>query len=151
MNFTYRNQRDGAVIDGTKRPSMNQIPDPVVALYDEDCRTIRIDGTHLQEAYAWMFLMMGEGVCDHWAATFHLMMNALGIENRVVTGQVGNANGQWIGHAWNALKIDGTWYFYDAQIEASGMTRSRNTTNPYNWFHQPTNTNRYQFDASQLQ
>ena len=53
-------------------------------------------------------LMRGTGVCDSYAKCYQLMLNAAGIECARVTG-LGNGGG----HAWNAVKLDGAWYWVD--------------------------------------
>lgn len=47
-------------------------------------------------------------VCQGYAVTFYVMMTELGIPCTIVGG---TANGG--GHAWNAVKLDGYWYFVD--------------------------------------
>lgn len=48
-----------------------------------------------------------DGVCESYAKSFQLMLNALDINNIYVTG---NANGE---HAWNMAEIDGNCYYFD--------------------------------------
>ncbi len=48
-----------------------------------------------------------DGVCESYAKSFQLMLNALNINNIYVTG---NANGE---HAWNMAEIDGSYYYFD--------------------------------------
>lgn len=50
----------------------------------------------------------GKSVCQGYALTFEAFMDTLGIETEYVRG---TANGG--GHAWNKVKIDGTWYWID--------------------------------------
>ena len=51
----------------------------------------------------------GEGVCESYARTFSLLLNASGVENVYVTGKSGNE-----AHAWNMAKMDdGNWYWFD--------------------------------------
>ncbi|MGN0817818.1 MAG: transglutaminase domain-containing protein [Candidatus Coproplasma sp.] len=50
----------------------------------------------------------GAAVCEGYAKAFSLLLNACGVENVYVTGM---SNGE--GHAWNMVKIDGAWYWYD--------------------------------------
>lgn len=47
-------------------------------------------------------------VCEGYAKTFQLLLNACGIENVYV---VGNGRGQ--AHAWNIVKLDGAYYYAD--------------------------------------
>ncbi|MGN0805791.1 MAG: transglutaminase domain-containing protein, partial [Candidatus Coproplasma sp.] len=50
----------------------------------------------------------GEAVCEGYAKAFSLLLNVSGVENVYVTG---TSKGE--GHAWNMVKIDGEWYWYD--------------------------------------
>lgn len=51
---------------------------------------------------------VGGGVCESYARTFSLLLNARGIENTIVTGDAGGP------HAWNIAKMDdGNWYWFD--------------------------------------
>ncbi len=53
-------------------------------------------------------LLNGKAVCEGYANTFKLFMDVLGIECHIITGEV-----EGIGHAWNAIKLDGEWYYVD--------------------------------------
>lgn len=51
---------------------------------------------------------VGGGVCESYARTFSLFLNARGVENALVTGDAGGP------HAWNIAKMDdGGWYWFD--------------------------------------
>lgn len=51
---------------------------------------------------------VGGGVCESYARTFSLFLNARGVENALVTGEAGGP------HAWNLAKMDdGNWYWFD--------------------------------------
>ena len=53
-------------------------------------------------------LLHKEGVCQSYAIAFYMMTTAAGLDCQYVTGK---ANGG--GHAWNQVKVDGTWYYID--------------------------------------
>lgn len=53
-------------------------------------------------------LIHKEGVCQSYAIAFYMMAVASGLDCRYVTG---TAKGG--GHAWNQVKVDGTWYYID--------------------------------------
>jgi transglutaminase-like putative cysteine protease len=57
-------------------------------------------------------MVYGKAVCEGYAVTFELFMNALGIECRTVIGTATSDSGSG-SHAWNSLKLDGTWYYID--------------------------------------
>lgn len=54
------------------------------------------------------FLENGVIVCDGYAKTFQWMLRCLGVESFLVYGKGSNDN-----HAWNKVKINGTWYNAD--------------------------------------
>lgn len=53
-------------------------------------------------------LLKKKAVCQGYAETFQLFMDALNIPCKIVTG-TGNGGG----HAWNMVKVDGKWYHID--------------------------------------
>ena len=76
------------------------------------------DGSTPQDA-AWAYNVLGVldgsgAVCEGYARTFQLLLNACGVENIYITGTAGNPGGSFYGHAWNLVKLeDGNWYWYD--------------------------------------
>ena len=56
----------------------------------------------------------GKGVCQHYAELFHALAIASDLESLVVSGYT-RQNGKIdkVPHAWNALKINSTWYLFD--------------------------------------
>jgi len=70
-------------------------------------------------------------VCEGYAKTFKMMAELAGLEAEIVTG---NANGP---HAWNQVKINGTWYNVDVTWDDptySGKKASDHSNNNYNYF-----------------
>ncbi|MBQ9119863.1 MAG: Ig-like domain-containing protein [Lachnospiraceae bacterium] len=63
----------------------------------------RIDGVLLHEV----------AVCQGYAETMQLFLDAVGIENKLIGGS-GWSSGAWVSHAWNLVKLDGNWYHVDA-------------------------------------
>lgn len=76
------------------------------------------DGSTPEDA-AWAYNVLGVldgsgAVCEGYARTFQLLLNASGVENIYITGTAGNPGGSFYGHAWNLVKLeDGNWYWYD--------------------------------------
>ncbi|MHC1786575.1 MAG: transglutaminase domain-containing protein [Christensenellales bacterium] len=56
-------------------------------------------------------LLLGTGVCNSYATAYQLLLNAVGISNKVIVGE-GN-NGSWGAHGWNLVSIGGYWYHVD--------------------------------------
>ena len=58
-----------------------------------------------------------KGVCEDYSLLLHEIVTELGYQSYVVEGMTKNQNGninKRIGHAWNAIKVDGGWKLYDA-------------------------------------
>lgn len=76
------------------------------------------DGSTPQDA-SWAYNVLGVldgsgAVCEGYARTFQLLLNACSVENIYITGTAGNPGGSFYGHAWNLVKLeDGNWYWYD--------------------------------------
>ena len=79
-------------------------------------------------------LLHGEGVCEAYARAYKMLLDWVGIPNEYVSGQVDTGEG----HAWNRVKIDGSWYHIDCTwddptnadgsyqtVPVSGMERSK--------------------------
>jgi transglutaminase-like putative cysteine protease len=58
-------------------------------------------------------MLYGKAVCQGYADTFELFMDALGIECRTVIGEIYDEQSGWIAHAWNTVRLDGVWYYID--------------------------------------
>ncbi len=58
-------------------------------------------------------LLAGKGICASFASAYQRLMSKVGISNRYVSGQADNGTGGWGGHAWNLVKIGGSWYHAD--------------------------------------
>jgi len=69
------------------------------------------DGSPSRESWAHSVIGVFErnsAVCEGYAKSFQLLLNASNVENVYVTGR---SKGE--GHAWNLAEIDGNWYWYD--------------------------------------
>lgn len=55
-----------------------------------------------------------KGICENYAALFHALCQKCGIKSLVVEGYT-NQNGvqEYMGHAWNAALLEGTWFLFD--------------------------------------
>ena len=59
-------------------------------------------------------LLQGTGVCDSYSKAYVLLLAKVGIESKRVTGSSTNpATGQPESHAWNLVKINGSWTHVD--------------------------------------
>ncbi len=78
------------------------------------------------------------GVCEDYSLLFDEIMQRLGYESYIVTGYTKKRNGKVepnVGHAWNAVKVDGDWKLYDVTW-AAGYVRDGKFTEKYNtkWY-----------------
>lgn len=53
-------------------------------------------------------LIFGEAICMGYTTTFQLMMDMLGVESIIVSGEALDEE-----HAWNMVCLDGSWYHVD--------------------------------------
>lgn len=58
-------------------------------------------------------LVLGKASCEGYSRAFQLIMNRLGIDNRLVTGESETADGTYVGHMWNYVVIENSGYFID--------------------------------------
>ncbi|MFL0196796.1 transglutaminase domain-containing protein [Clostridium sp. WILCCON 0269] len=78
--------------------------------YDERAYT----GNMPEDSYtAYGVLMNGVGVCQGYADAMDRLLIAAGVECRMVIGDANDGN-EWIGHAWNIVKIQGEYYQLDS-------------------------------------
>ena len=69
-------------------------------------------------------LLYGTGVCDGYTKAYMMLLNQAGIENQYIVGPVGSwrygYEGEGEDHAWNLVKIDGSWYHVDCTFDDQG-------------------------------
>ncbi len=69
------------------------------------------EGHSVNTAYG--CLVLGKASCEGYSRAFQMIMNELDIDNRLVTGESVGSDGNYIGHMWNYVIIDGNGYFID--------------------------------------
>lgn len=62
----------------------------------------------------------GTTVCEGYANVFQLLATKSGLSSVVVTGVVTRTNGAKSGHAWNQVKVNGTWKTVDVTWNDGG-------------------------------
>ncbi len=75
-----------------------------------------------------------KGVCEEYAAVFDALVKELGYEAFIVNGYTKKKNGnvnRSIGHAWNAVKVNGTWKLYDATWGAGYVVEGKRFEKAY--------------------
>ena len=91
------------IVSAVIRPGMSDY-EKALALHDYLTKhAIFGYGNHQQVASG--VLLMGQGVCESYARAYKLLLDAVGIENALETGEE---------HIWNMVKLDdGQWYHVD--------------------------------------
>ncbi|WP_338236925.1 transglutaminase-like domain-containing protein [Persicobacter diffluens] len=108
--------------------------------YTYDLAFLRAPKTYESNYHlVWEALKKRKGVCQHYAETFHLMMEELGYPAYVVSGYVLDV-GKFrldLGHSWNAVKTAEGWFLFDPTW-ASGTVDERGFHPEYQaeWFRQ---------------
>lgn len=121
-DFTSGNQKvDGkvrAIIRKEIKPGMSTaqkvkaIHDYMVLNCEYDYKNY-LNGTIPRKSYGVEgFILKKKAVCQGYAETFQLFMEALHIPCQLVVGQANNGGG-YAGHAWNIVKVSGKWYHID--------------------------------------
>ena len=70
-------------------------------------------------------------VCQGYAVAFYVFMKELGIPCTLLTGTANNGSGME-NHAWNAVKINGEWYFVDVTWDDPFINGSTSYPDGYN-------------------
>lgn len=58
-------------------------------------------------------LVNGKASCEGYSRAFQYILSAVGIDNRLITGEAADSEGNYIGHMWNYMIIGGDGYFTD--------------------------------------
>lgn len=87
-------------------------------VYDYICNHVKygytvIDGSSSISYTSYAALILGKAVCQGYSVLLYKMLNAVGVDNRIVAGTRNGSN-----HGWNLVCIDGQYYFADATWDA---------------------------------
>lgn len=69
-----------------------------------------------EEHMAYHLIFNGQGICEGYAEALNILLNRAGIPSVVIGGFVGEPGEKddWLGHAWNYVKIGNSYYHVDA-------------------------------------
>lgn len=76
-------------------------------------------------------------VCDGYAKTYMMMCDLAGLDCVRITGTAMNSNGKTESHAWNQVKVSGTWYNVDVTWDdpaSEGKDFNNHVANRYDYF-----------------
>lgn len=63
---------------------------------------------------AYSVLIKGIGACLGYSDAMNRLLSAVGIESKIILGDaMSDADKEWIGHAWNIVKLGGEYYHLD--------------------------------------
>ena len=79
--------------------------------YDVDMYDKYLKKEHYEQINFAQFVTNGKGVCSHFAGFTEYLLNSLGVECKDIGSAVYNP--EVVGHAFNAVKIDGRMHFLD--------------------------------------
>jgi transglutaminase-like putative cysteine protease len=94
-------------------------------LYDN----VEYDTSVLNNSNIYGLFVEGRAVCEGYSKAFEYIMRLTGIECLIYIGYVGEVSD--IGHAWNAVKLDGEWYQVDVTSDSAGKPGLRHHV----WFN----------------
>ncbi len=71
--------------------------------------------------YGYEMLTTHSGVCYNFAAALAYMARYIGFtEVKAIAGELLYLEGYWDLHSWTKIKVNGTWYVFDASMEHGG-------------------------------
>ena len=81
-------------------------------------------------------------VCEGYMKAFKYLANAAGFECEMIQGMATNSSGRTENHAWNCIKLNGTWYQVDTTWDDPIIVGNGKLTNSarYRYFLKGTNT-----------
>lgn len=73
--------------------------------------TYELNSQNVNDIYG--CLVNAKASCEGYSRTFQYLLSAVGIDNRLITGQAADSSDKFIGHMWNYVIIDDNGYFTD--------------------------------------
>ena len=124
------------IVDQIIKPGMSEF-EKAITIHDWLTFNIDYDLTYTHY-YLEETLRDRTGVCQGYALSFQAMAEFAGLECAYVRGTADNGSGSgYQGHAWNRVKIDGTWYNVDTTWDDpvfEGKDPSDHQYNGYGYF-----------------
>lgn len=88
-------------------------------------------------SYARYMLKYKQGNCYRYAAAFAYIARVIGYESRVGVGEISAIGGGMTPHGWTEIKIGGTWYMFDANMQRNypHISSYKQTHDSYRYRH----------------
>jgi len=92
----------------------------VSVIYNYICGNVTYDYDRLNDnSYGLKFTTYAAAVdktavCQGYSTLFYRLALEAGVDNRIVTGEAINANGETESHSWNLVKLDGEYFYLDS-------------------------------------
>ncbi len=104
-------------------------------------RTYGIPGASDLTDYAVEMLTTKQGNCFKYAASFAVFAKVLGYQTRVSVGYTTHYNGGWTSHGWTEVKVNGTWYLCDPDMQMNhpSVNAYMRTESTYPYKHKVSN------------
>ena len=140
----YVNTRTDEIIKEIITPDMN-IYQKEKAVYEYITTNVGYDdslGDLSRTAYS--ALKNNQAICQGFAQLTNIMLEKVGIENRIVTGTVRGKEP----HGWNMVKLEGKWYHIDTTWDAAQIGVKEKTDNFFNVTADFMKNNDHQWDEN---
>ena len=114
--------------------SQMSLTDKIYEVHKWMVNNIQYDTTY-SKYHAYNALIEGSAVCQGYAEAFALFMDELGVPCKMITGNANNGSGTQ-SHAWNAVQINGGWYYIDVTWDDPLMSGHSNYPDGSNRSHE---------------
>lgn len=148
-----------AELDAEMRTLLGSLIEPGMDTYDKVkvCYDWLIANTDYRRPYhtgsgywpcAMQTLEDGIGTCNCYSAAFALMMRYIGLECYVVEGKTSANGGGMTGHVWTVIRLDGSYYIFDPQVEDAMANRTSSKEVTYARFCLPEPHSKYAYSVN---
>ena len=121
------------VLNNIITPQMS-LADKIYEVHKWMVNNIQYDTTY-SKYHAYNALIEGSAVCQGYAEAFSLFMDELGVPCKMITGTADNGSGTQ-SHAWNAVQLNGGWYYIDVTWDDPLMSGHSNYPDGSNRSHE---------------
>lgn len=112
-----------AIISSIIKPNMTDLQKEIV-IHNYVVKNTRYDyenyirGTIPEDSFtSYGALIKGVAVCSGYASAINKLLNMAGVESMVIIGEAKGISSSYVPHAWNLVKLDGSYYHLDATFD----------------------------------